>query len=183
MRSPRPPLPVASAIPVRAHGVRGRRGHRGIIPDDPDTPTAACVAPAEPWHLHMRTAEIAPVCPDCCLCTLRSIDLLLRGLSGRSLASSSSTLQRQHGQLRVEECGPRRSEWDRLPRARCPRRSAAVSAPFAAAERFSASPCSPSHISCCAGRSDYVACDFLAGQFMPSARHSAQSASRACALA
>lgn len=48
---------------------------------------------------------------------------------------------------------------------------------------FSASPCSPSHISCCAGRSDYVTCDFLAGQFMPSARHSARSASRACALA
>ena len=34
----------------------------------------------------MQPAEITPDCPDCCLCTLRSIDRLLRGLSGRSVA-------------------------------------------------------------------------------------------------
>ena len=64
-----------------------------------------------------------------------------------------------------------------------PRRSAEVGAPFAAAERIFASPWSPTHIVRCADRSDYTTGDFQTGWSVPSARHIAQSASLAFALA
>ena len=71
----------------------------------------------------------------------------------------------------------------RSPAARSyPPRSAAANHRLAAVERVFVSPCSPSHLLSCAGRSNYVMSNTLTRQRPPSAPQTARSASRTCVV-
>ena len=62
-----PPLAEPGTTPGRTLRASGWRGLQGIISDGLDPPPAACDSPADPWHLLMQPAEIAPVSLACCL--------------------------------------------------------------------------------------------------------------------
>ena len=144
-------------------------------------PEAACEAPAAPWHLHRQAAEIAPATDGCCLASSQVHRSRPPSSTTTILGSTGSFSSRSFQRCAARAVRPPLTR-TRSPAARSyPPRSAAAANRLAAAERVFVSPCSPSHLLSCAGRSNYVMSNTLTRQRPPSAPQTARSASRRCA--